>query len=183
MDQLRADAFLDCLEGKDPGPAQARRGVVELTVPLDTLMGLKDQPGEIAGWGPVIADICRQIADRDPRASWRFAVLDPETGAVTHDGTLRRRPGRVLRDRIVARDRRCRAPGCRVPASVCQVDHTWEHQHGGPTVERNLGSFCVHHHGQKTKGKVTVRQPRPGHFVWVTALGHVHHTGPEPPYG
>jgi len=65
LDQLRADTFLDLLTGAIPGPGPGlapRRGVVDLQVPLATLAGLSEAPGEIPGWGPVLADIARQVA-------------------------------------------------------------------------------------------------------------------------
>jgi hypothetical protein len=130
----------------------------------------------------VIADIARQISARQRASEWRFSVLDPDTGLVTQHGTTRRRPTKTQADWIAARDRRCRAPRCMVPARVCQADHTTEYQHGGPTDEANLGPLCISHHGLKSKHKVQVSQPTPGHFVWTTALGHTHHIGPEAPY-
>ncbi|MGH8946659.1 MAG: DUF222 domain-containing protein, partial [Acidimicrobiia bacterium] len=61
MDQLRADVFMDVLLGKDSsasGKSQPR-GVVDVAVDLTTLLELSDKPGEIGGYGPVIADIAR----------------------------------------------------------------------------------------------------------------------------
>ncbi|HET6213458.1 MAG TPA: DUF222 domain-containing protein, partial [Micromonosporaceae bacterium] len=93
MDQLRTDAFLDLLTGAYPGPGPVHRaGVVELTVPLTTLMQLSDASGEIAGFGPVIADIARQVATAQPRAQWRWSVWDPDTGRLLQHGSTRRRP-------------------------------------------------------------------------------------------
>jgi hypothetical protein len=34
-------------------------GTVDITVDLRTLLGLTEEPGELGGWGPVIADIAR----------------------------------------------------------------------------------------------------------------------------
>ncbi|NUT22302.1 MAG: DUF222 domain-containing protein [Hamadaea sp.] len=63
LDQLRADVFCDLLAGISPasGPI-VRAGAVELLVPLATLAGLSDASGTFAGYGPVIADIARQVA-------------------------------------------------------------------------------------------------------------------------
>ena len=68
--QIRADVFVDLLDGADPTiPAQQggagalhpapRKGVVNLTVELGTLLCLTEHPGELAGFGPVVADIAR----------------------------------------------------------------------------------------------------------------------------
>jgi Domain of unknown function (DUF222) len=90
MGQLRADVFLGLLNGDYPGPdAPQRRGVLELTVPLTTLIGLSQAPGELAGWAPVVADIARQVAeDQLDNATWRYTVTD-EHGDVTHHGITR----------------------------------------------------------------------------------------------
>jgi hypothetical protein len=189
MDQIKADAFLDILNGSYTGPGpQHRRGVVELTVPLTTLMGLSEEPGELAGWEPVIADIARQVAEQQRQEGeqgpeWRFSVTDPDTGLVNYHGATRRRPTKAQSDRIAARDRRCRAPGCRMPAGRCQDDHTIDYARGGLTIDPNIGKHCIHHHGLKSKGKVHVSQMSPGYFIWTTALGHTHIVRPEPPYG
>jgi hypothetical protein len=70
MDQVRADVFLDLLNGRDAGQRRGERAVVELRVDLTTLAGLDDNPAEIPGWGPVIADVARQVA-REQDAEWR----------------------------------------------------------------------------------------------------------------
>ena len=66
IDQVRADVLLDLLIGEDssrhPRPSG---GAVELRVDLTTLAGLDENPADIPGWGPVIADIARQVS-RDP---------------------------------------------------------------------------------------------------------------------
>jgi hypothetical protein len=71
-----------------PGP---RRGVVELQVPLTTLLGLSRQPGQLAGFGPVVADIARQVAAEQRAATWRFSVYD-RAGDLLRHGITRQRP-------------------------------------------------------------------------------------------
>ena len=87
IDQLRADTFLDLLLGRthDSG----RRGGVELVGTLETLTKLADTPGDIAGYGPVIADIARQIASQQHHTQWTYRITD---GARVHYGVTRRRP-------------------------------------------------------------------------------------------
>ncbi|WP_203913650.1 DUF222 domain-containing protein, partial [Rhizocola hellebori] len=59
LDQLRADTFLNLLRGNT---TSSRAGGVELTGDLEMLARLTNNPGNLAGYGPVIADIARQIA-------------------------------------------------------------------------------------------------------------------------
>jgi hypothetical protein len=73
---------------------------VELKVGLATLIGLDDQPGEIAGWGAITATVARAIAARQHGGQWRFAVLDKD-GRLLSDGTTRYRP-RAQRDPVQA---------------------------------------------------------------------------------
>jgi hypothetical protein len=58
------------------------------------LLGVDEQPGEIAGGGPVTATVARAIAARQHGAQWRFAVLD-QHGRLLSDGVTRYRPDRL----------------------------------------------------------------------------------------
>jgi len=111
LDQLRADVFCDLLTGIDTGATPiARPGIVELLVPLDTLTGQSDTPGHLAGYGPVIADIARQVAaqqaqqkahnDADEARNavrlaammqWRYRVHDTDGRLLYHGITRARR--------------------------------------------------------------------------------------------
>jgi hypothetical protein len=64
MDQLRADVYLNLLQGTHH--TTKARGVAHMTVDLDTLTGLTEHPGELNGFTPVIADIAKQIATDQP---------------------------------------------------------------------------------------------------------------------
>ena len=72
-------------------PEPAHHPGVELRVGLATLLELDDHPGEIAGWGAVLASVARTVAERQRRAQWRFAVVD-EDGRLLFDGITRHRP-------------------------------------------------------------------------------------------
>ena len=69
---------------------------MDITVDLATLTGLSEVPGEIPGWGPVIADIARQVALANEGGEWRFTVTDPDNGQVVlerdHPETTQRQP-------------------------------------------------------------------------------------------
>ena len=66
MDQLRADTFLDLLEGVGIGSSPVHRaGVVEVTVPWTTATGATNDPGVLAGYGPIDADTARNIIAND----------------------------------------------------------------------------------------------------------------------
>jgi Domain of unknown function (DUF222) len=97
MDEIRARALLDLLLGQDsrpgqdqdsrPGPATAGfAGRVTLTVPLATLAGLADRPGELAGLGPVDPWLARDLAAAaaNPTTTWCLTVTDDQGHAVAH---------------------------------------------------------------------------------------------------
>lgn len=110
IDQLRADVFLDLLEGNQAADGADRRGVVDIRVDLTTLMGLAETPGEIGGWGPVIADIIRRaVSERD---TWQITVTD--NGDIAWVGTTRRRPTTRQQRQI-----RTRRPVCHSPGAAC----------------------------------------------------------------
>ena len=171
IDQLRADTFLDLLEGRYTGPTPImRKGVVELTVPLTTLMGLDDLPGDLAGWGPVCADIARQTAAQqhtDGDAQWRFSVHDEHGNLVAH-GLTKRRPPAKLAAFIRADTTRCIAPGCHRPATHCELDHRIRRADGGLTHEGNLEPLCPRHHDCKDEGGWHYLEIRHNVYLWIS---------------
>lgn len=151
MDQLRADVVLDLL---DPATSHATprsgRGTVTLTVDLATLTGLQDATGDVGGYGPVISDIARQIAEESPRAEWRFVVTDE--GRPIGAGTTRRRPTPAQRRIIETIYPRCIFMGCRMPATQCDIDHTTPWRDSAITRTDDLAPLCQHDHTMRHCG-------------------------------
>jgi len=100
-DEIRARAYLDLLLGKDSRPGQDQDGApaaapaapagfagrVTLTVPLATLAGLADRPGELAGLGPVDPWLTRDLAGAaaaNPKTTWCLTVTDNQGHAIAH---------------------------------------------------------------------------------------------------
>ena len=178
MDQLRADVYLDLLQGTDH--TNRSGGVVHLTTDLGTLAGLADHAGDLNGFAPVIADVARQVADQQPDAEWRYTVTDTETGEPIHTGTTRRRPTASQRRHIETRSPTCVFPGCRMPAGDCDLDHRTSWAEGGPTTPGNLAPLCRPDHLLKHNGW-TLRQRTRGRYQWTSPLGHTYNTWPDPP--
>ncbi len=88
LQQVRADVFLELLEGKH---ADAACGIANLDVSLETLAGLDENPGRLGAYGPVAADIARQWAQAHPGGQWRFAIRDAN-GTLLQQGLTRARP-------------------------------------------------------------------------------------------
>lgn len=177
MDQIVADVFVDILNGEH----HSGEGGVVITVDLSTLVELDERSGQLAGYGPVIADIARQVAAEQVDGEWRWKATHPDSGAVLADGTTRRRPTAAQRRHIEARHLTCVHPGCRMPAADCDLDHTREWSKGGETLVDNLPPACRHDHILRHEGGWRYRKLRDGTFVWISRLGHTYVTRPQPP--
>jgi Domain of unknown function (DUF222) len=64
---------------------------VEVRARLDTLLGLNELPGELPGWGHIIAPITRRLVARQHHAQWRWVVTGAD-GHLISEGITRRRP-------------------------------------------------------------------------------------------
>ncbi|SBW28709.1 HNH endonuclease [Candidatus Protofrankia californiensis] len=170
MDARRADALVDVLLGRDHGAdVPVEIGVL---VPVTTLAGVADSPGELAGYGPIPAATARQLAEN---ATWRRILTDPVDGRVVDVGRRFPSPGLVR-----ARDRTCRFPGCRKPARSCDLDHVRPYAKGGPTSEGNLIVACRRHHRAKHDGGWRMEQATGAVVAWTAPTGRVYRTVPEP---
>lgn len=180
IDQLRADVFLDLLDG-NAHRGRSGRGTVDLQVDLETLTRLSENPGELAGYGPVIADIARQVAEQQQAAKWRWIVTHLDNGQTIHNGTTRRRPTTSQRRHVEARSRTCIFPGCRMPAIDCDLDHRIPWSQGGTTTTNQLVPLCRHDHQIRHQAGWT-HQPLPnGDHQWTSPLGHIYTTSGLPP--
>ncbi len=183
MDQIKADVFLDLLTGRgrfEGGAGPGRRAMVDIRVDLTTLAGLDDHAGHLGGFGPVVADIARQVVDEQRTARWQFAVTDPESGDVIHTGTTRRRPDAAQRRDVLAGHQTCVFPGCRRPAADCDIDHTvpWAVAHR--TVTSEMAPLCRPDHGTRHRGW-SYRRLADGRYQWTSRLGRRYFTDGKPP--
>ncbi|MEV7964529.1 DUF222 domain-containing protein [Sphaerisporangium sp. NPDC088356] len=161
--------------------AAARQlGGPHLVVGLDTLLGLAEKPGELGRYGSLVADIARQIADDSIHTGVKVCwTVTNDNGEAVHHGETRYRPGTVLRKLVNARDRTCRFPRCRRPASRCDLDHTLAHDQGGATCPCNLAPLCRRHHRLKQLDGWALIQPQPGLLAWITPSGRTHVVHPD----
>jgi hypothetical protein len=180
LDQLRADVFLDLLEGKAQGKG-GKGGGVELRVDLKTLAGLAEGAGELSGYGPVIAEIARRVAADQPGGEWRYVLTHPETGEILDTGLLRLRPLASQRRRVEMRDPVCVFPGCRRPARDCDLDHRIPWAVVRRTRTRDLAPLCRHDHVIRHRAGWRYRRLPIGDYLWISRLGHAYTTSGEPP--
>jgi Domain of unknown function (DUF222) len=179
IDQIRADIYLDLLTGKgQSNSGTSDTGVVEIRVDLTTLTGIDDEPSEIPGWGHVLADVARQIVDEASDSEWRIIPID-ENGQPVGVVTTRRRPTTAQKRIVETRNPTCVFPGCRMPATECDLNHEipWAQSHR--TTARHLGPLCRHDHINHHRHRWKLKQIRPGQYQWTSPLGHTYTTRPD----
>ncbi len=158
LDQRRADVVCDLLLTGAPAVSAdtglgAIRATVNVTVPLLTLAGLDDAPAVLDSHGPIDAETARVLAAAAP--VWQRVMTHPVTEEPLRLDVYR--PSGRLRRLLDARDRTCRWPGCRRPASRSEADHTIAWEDGGTTCPSNLEILCKGHHTLKHASAWTVR--------------------------
>lgn len=141
---------------------------VNLTIDLPTLMGLAENPGQIAGYGAIPASVARELA---ADAKWRRFITDPITGNLIDYGRQSYEPPQDLKDFLIARDQTCRFPGCRQSARRSDIDHAQAWDDGGKTSADNLGVLCRRHHQMKTHGGWRLISNADGSCEWISPLG------------
>lgn len=180
LDQLRADIGIDLLQGKHFCSHQPNGGGrTHITAELETLARLADHPGELDGFGPVIAEMARKTVSENHDGEWTFTVTD--NGKPVATGTLSRRPTRAQRRYLHALYPTCVFPGCRMPAHQCDLDHRNPRAHCGRTSNDNLEPLCRHHHMMRHHSPWQLtRQPDDSH-VWTSPHGHTYLVKRGPP--
>lgn len=210
LEQLRADVALRLLAGSHDlteQPSPAVQVVLDVVVPLGTLLAARQEPGEVAGLGPVPAEVARALA---ADARWHLVVdtlraragagcqptsLDgPDADGPDADGLAppgghgssrgchahgptTYRPSEALARAVRARDVTCRFPGCRRAARGCDLDHTVPHP-DGPTASCNLACLCRMHHRAKHRAGWVLEQLTDGRLRWTSPAGVVAETEP-----
>ncbi|HEX5858355.1 MAG TPA: DUF222 domain-containing protein [Microbacterium sp.] len=186
LDQLRADAIADLLidgeTGSHPPEARGIRATVVVTVPALSLLDRSETGRDAAmveGLGPISSTRARELCGGAD--GWTRILTHPETGMVLSVGREQYRPPPALRRLVRWRADRCMAPGCGVPASRCEIDHTIAWQDGGETSLENHAPLCKGHHIVKHHGGWCVTQiPGSGGAIeWVSPTGRRYVVEPE----
>lgn len=181
-DMLRADALAAIASSYlaaslDEVAPHRRPLTVNVTIDLPTLMGLAENPGELAGYGPIPASIAREIASD---ARWKRFITEPITGNLLDFGREHYEPPQALKDFLIARDRTCRFPGCRRSATLSDLDHAESWSSGGETSPENLGALCRRHHKMKTHHGWQLESFADGSCMWRSPFGKEFFTPARP---
>jgi hypothetical protein len=182
MDMKRADALTSIatwsLQQSTVDVKLHRRPVtVNVTIDLPTLLGLAENPGQLAGYGAIPASVARALASD---GKWQRFITDPQTGTLLDYGRESYEPPQALVDFLIARDRTCRFPGCRQSAARADLDHAQSWESGGQTSAANLGALCRRHHRLKTHGGWTLVSHADGSCTWTSPLGKIYEVPVRP---
>lgn len=159
-----------CRRVVSPAP---RRGTCDIMVDLRTLLNLSDNYALVGGWGPVIADVVRQLAlDPDSIQRWMFTILDDHGRRLTQI-TTNRRPTNSQKRQVRSRDLTCKFPNCRKPADQCQLDHTTPYADHGITHPSNLADLCPAHHRLRTQLGLDYQITINGNAYWHLPDGRI----------
>jgi len=177
-DMKRADALTAlagfALAASSEDVALHRRPItVNVTIDLPTLLGLNENPGQLAGYGAIPASVARALASD---GKWKRFITDPQTGALLDYGRETYSPPQALIDFLIARDRTCRFPGCRRSAALSDLDHAQSWEEGGTTSLDNLGALCRRHNLLKTHGGWSIESRADGSCTWTSPLGKIYQT-------
>ncbi len=148
---------------------------------FDETAHLSGGVGEIDGLGFVPAWVARNlVADLIERkgTGFRAVVFDENTGTFLAASSPSYRLPADLERHIKHRDRTCRFPGCRQPATWCDIDHVRPWLDGGPTADCNLACLCRRHHRLKQTPAWRVAFDD-GVSTWTTRTGHTYTTHPH----
>jgi hypothetical protein len=178
IDQLRADVAVDILTGSR-APTNGR---VHLIANLADLFDPKvKSAAELAGYGPVLADIAQQTLRQLTDAGWDWSALDPDSRMPIADGTTRRRPNASQHRKVRTRHRACVAPGCRAPVIDCDIDHTKPWAETGRTATEDSAPLCRHDHCIRHQTGWTYKPLPDGDFLWTGPLGTSYTTSGRDP--
>jgi hypothetical protein len=141
---------------------------ISVAIDLPTLLGLAENPGQLAGYGAIPASVARRLA---ADGNWQRFVSDPTTGNLLDFGREKYTPPQELVDYLLARDRICRFPGCRRTGQSSDIDHAQSWETGGQTNPANLGLLCRRHHRMKTHGGWSLESNPDGSCLWKSPKG------------
>ena len=174
LTQLAADVCTDVLTHgvTESGLGTGIRAQVNVTVPVLTLLEQSEEPGYLAGYGPIDPGTARRLAAGAP--GFTRLLTHPETGVVLSMGRDTYKPPAGVKKWLEVRDETCTFPGCRRAAHRCDLDHSTEWQHGGHTDVMNLSHLCPYHHAVKSHTRWTPTHLGDGRIEWTSPAGYTY---------
>jgi hypothetical protein len=170
--QLMADLLVARITGRGDDGDSSVSVTIDVVVPDTVLTGQSDEAAYVDGYGPVPADLARELAEQ---ADWlRRLYAEPATGSLVGMDSVARIFPDGLKRFLRLRDRTCRMPWCDAP--VRHADHVHAAVAGGPTSAANGQGLCVAHNlAKQAHGWQARPRPGPRHTVeTITPTGHTY---------
>ncbi|MCF6378728.1 HNH endonuclease [Nocardioides KLBMP 9356] len=160
----------------------ARSVALNLVMSHDALLGTADDDARIAGFGPIPAELAREIVanavGRGDEVWLRRLYASPTTGElVAMDSKSRLFPAGLARF-IKLRDQVCRTSWCDAP--IRHIDHVQSWETGGPTSAINGEGLCEACNYAKEAARWRARPGPDGTVTTTTPTGHSTTTRPPP---
>lgn len=150
--QRRADALYQIcrqwLDLADRPTVAGERPHVTVTVATDAVADPSAGVGELDHVGAVHAEVARRLAC--DASVMRVVMAGPSQPLDVGRRTPVVSP--AIRRAVIARDRRCRFPGCDRPHTWCDAHHVIHWADGGSTALGNLVLLCRRHHRMVHEG-------------------------------
>lgn len=151
---LRYDILTHSPLTTDPVRVPAERFRINVTVPVMTLLGASNAPGEMEGGIPIPAAMARSLAGSE--STWFRMLTDGPSGGFPALPADRYSPTPAMLEFLRMKNTTCAVPGCtRLSSWASEADHIIEFDHddphqGGKTEVENLHLLCWRHHQIKT---------------------------------
>lgn len=173
-DQRKLTALLAvALAGLDDVTLPRKHGrhtVLNITIDLPTLLGLRNNPAVLPGVGAIPADAARQLATEG--AVLRRLIIDPDDGHLLHFGTSTYKVPPRLADFLIALNLTSVGPHSNVNAADCDMEHNLPNEQGGATDPDNNSPVDRRWHRAKTHGGHTyLKDPETAAVNWQTPTG------------
>ena len=164
LDQARADLLVDRLLARPTVPGGRGTFHVGITIGIDTLLGLSDEPGSSVDGRLALDPALVRDLTTTPGTLFTRLLTDP-TGQVLDVTETGRFPTAALERALVLVDGTCAVPTCTTPAMNTDTDHVQPHPRG-PTAGHNLIHLCRRHHRHKTRRLLTTTITTDGRHQW-----------------
>ncbi|MGH3499020.1 MAG: DUF222 domain-containing protein [Nocardioidaceae bacterium] len=179
--QMMSDTLVQRVTGRTTPTALPVR--VNLVISDQALLADVEQPGFIDGYGPVPADLVRDlITSPEADAELRRLYARPDTGRLVAMESNSRCFPSALATLIRLRDQQCRTPWCEAP--VRHTDHVQGVDEGGATSFVNGQGLCEACNYAKQAPGWRARPSPNGTVTVITPIGMTYTTappGPPPP--
>jgi 5-methylcytosine-specific restriction endonuclease McrA len=134
---------------------------------------VRDEPAEIAGYGPVPAEIARDLITNPSQSVPRWVrrlYVEPTGGELVAVESRRRRFTAGQARTVRLRDQICRTPWCNAP--IRHIDHVRSYAAGGRTSVANAEGLCeACNYAKEALGWTTRTEPG-SDIVITTPTGH-----------